>query len=92
MKNKKNHIKPMNFPENEQTTKIGNLTNLPKSSFFDKLAFFRLFFVGPQLAGLSWPGSLGRAKKLKKCAKNGKPKNQETLHKSGPGLMFMGFW
>ena len=27
-----------------------------------------------------------------KTKKNEKPENQETLHKSCPGLMFMGFW
>ena len=42
----------------------GNLDNFPKSSSFDKMASFVclfLHFVGPQLAGLSRPGSLGRA-------------------------------
>ena len=28
----------------------------------------------------------------KNCRKTEKPKNQETLHKSGPGLIKMGFW
>ena len=27
-----------------------------------------------------------------RATKNQNPKNQETLHKSGPGFMFMGFW
>ena len=39
--------------------KRGELDNLPKSSFFDKIASCFLPFFGPQLAGLSRPGSLG---------------------------------
>ena len=31
-------------------------------------------------------------KKHEKTGKTEKPKIQETLHKSGSGLMFMGFW
>ena len=31
-------------------------------------------------------------KKRKNYRKTEKPKIQETLHKSGPGFMFMGFW
>jgi hypothetical protein len=62
--------------------------------------------VGGDLSGPSfvvfdpWGAQGGEAKKgsnranklKKKMAKTEKPKIQETLHKSGPGLMFMGFW
>ena len=37
-------------------------------------------------------GLLGAEKSLKNWATTEKPKIRETLHKSGPGLMFMGFW
>ena len=40
--------------------------------------------------GVQW-GPMG-SKKLKNWAKSGKPTIQETLHKSGLGLMLMGFW
>ena len=48
------------------------------------------FVPGSPPGGLyfqKWP-----PKKLKHLWKSEKPKIQETLHKSSPGLMFMGFW
>ena len=48
-------------------------------------------YFGHAFVFVSADGQMG-PKNTKNLAKSEKPKNQETLHKSGPGLIKMGFW